>query len=33
MSDVRDILELEHPSSGELTKEAFLNTKKRQFEK
>lgn len=33
MADVRDILELEQPSS-ELTKDAFLSTKKRAvFEK
>lgn len=34
MSDVRDILELETPGAVELTKDAFLGTKKRTvFEK
>lgn len=34
MSDVRDILELEHPTSAEVTKDSFMNSKKRNaFEK
>lgn len=34
MADVRDILEIDHPVAAEVTKEAFLNNKKKNvFEK
>lgn len=32
-ADVRDILELDRPTTPEITKESFLSTKKRNFEK